>query len=353
MAGERTEKATPKRRAEARRKGQIARSTEVNSTVVLLSAAAALAVTASSMASNLHALLTETMGRVAQPDVSADTIAGLMRHWASVLGAILLPVLAAAAVGGLIANVVQNRPGVSVAALKPDFRKLSPMAGFKRMFGLQSVAEFLKALGKVAIVAVAAMFVLWPEVGTMTRLGDMPPAAIGQFAVSLVARLAFVVIGVLVPLAAADWIWQRRQYEKSLRMSKQEVKEEQRQQDISPEVKGALRRRQMQMSRQRMLAQVPSADVIVTNPTHFAVALRYGRDLNAPRVVAKGADLLARRIREIATEHEIAIVENKALARALYNEVEVDQEIPPAFFAAVAEVLAFVYRTSRRRLSWV
>jgi flagellar biosynthetic protein FlhB len=353
MAGERTEKATPKRRSEARRKGQIARSTEVNSTVVLLSAVTALAVTASATASNLRALMTETMGRIAQPDVSSETIAGLIQHWASVLGELLLPVLVAAAAGGLIANIAQNRPSVTVAALKPDFRKLSPVAGLKRMVGLQSVAEFIKALGKVAIVAVAAVFVVWPEIPRLTRLGDLPPAAIADLAVSLLARLAFVVIAVLVPLAIADYLFQKRQYEKSLRMSKQEVKEEQRQQDIAPEVKGALRRRQMQMSRQRMLAQVPSADVIVTNPTHFAVAMRYGRDLAAPRVVAKGADLVARRIREIAEEYEITIVENKALARALYHEVEVDQEIPPAFFAAVAEVLAFVYRTSRRKLSWV
>ncbi len=231
MAGERTERATPKRRGEARRKGQVARSTEVNSTVVLLSAATALALTATASASTLRLLVTETMGRVSQPDITSETIFGLIRHWASVLGELLMPVLAAAAAGALIANVVQNRPGINMSALKPDFHKISPVAGAKRMIGMQAVAELVKAILKVAIVATVAVMVLWPEVANMTRLGDLPESAIAGFALSLIARLSFAIIGVLVPLAVIDYIFQKRQYEKSLRMSKQEVKEEQRQQE--------------------------------------------------------------------------------------------------------------------------
>ena len=227
------------------------------------------------------------------------------------------------------------------------------MSGFKRLAGVHAWAELVKSLLKIAIVASVAVMVIWPEIDRLASLGDQSPAQILNLTGTLVMRLAFVTIGVLVPLAIADLIMQRRQHEKSMKMSKQDVKDESRQQDIAPEIKGAIRRRQMQMSRQRMLAQVPSADVIVTNPTHYAVALRYGRDVSAPRVVAKGADLIAKRIREIAVENDVAIVENPPLARSLYAQVAVDQEIPADFFAAVAEVLAFVYRTSRRKLSWV
>jgi flagellar biosynthetic protein FlhB len=352
MAGERTEKATPKRRTEARKKGQVARSQEVNSTAVLLAAAGALAIAGPAMAANLRSLLTETMTRVAQPDITSQTIGGLMNHWAMAIGTLLAPVLAAAALAGVVANVIQNKPGFTPAAIRPDFKKVSPIGGIKRLAGPHALMEFGKSIFKVAIVAGVAALVLWPEIDQLASLGQMTPRAIGSYTAGLVIKLAFFILAVLVPLAIADLIFQRHQHEKQMKMSKQDVKEEHRQQDIAPEIKSAIRRRGMQMSRQRMLAQIPSADVIITNPTHFAIALRYGRDVSAPKVVAKGQDLIALRIREIAAEHDIAIVENPPLARALYKAVEVDQEIPAEFFTGVAEVLAYVYRTSRRKLSW-
>ena len=352
MAGERTEKATPKRRSEARKKGQVARSHEVNSTAVLLAATGALAISGPAMAAGMGRLLAETMARVSAPDVTSTTISGLMTHWTAEIFTLLAPVLMAAAAAGVVANVIQNKPGFTPAAIRPDFRKISPIGGIKRLFGPQALAEFAKSITKLVVVGAVAILVLWPEVDHLSRLSSMSVGAISAYTAGLILKLAFFILAVLVPLAVADLIFQRRQHEKGLKMSKQEVKEEQRQQDIAPEIKSAIRRRGMQMSRQRMLAQVPSADVIVTNPTHFAVALRYGRDVNAPKVVAKGQDLIALRIREIAAEHDIAIVENPPLARAIYKHVEVDQEIPAEFFSAVAEVLAYVYRTSRRKLSW-
>ena len=353
MSGERTEKATPKRRNEARKKGQVARSTEVNSTVVLLAAVSALALAAPTLGSSLRGLLSETMGRVARPEVTGTTIGGLIGHWAQLAFSLMIPVLAAAAGAAILASVIQNKPAITPAAIRVDFKKLSPVGGIKRLVGTNSWVEVAKSLVKIVLVAAVGAAVIWPEIDSLATLGDQPPSAILDVTDALIVRLAFFILALLVPLATADAIWQRRQHEKSLRMSKQEVKEEARQSDVAPEIKGAIRRRQMQMSRQRMLAQVPSADVIVTNPTHFAVALRYGKDVSAPRVVAKGADLLAKRIREIAAEHDVAIVENAPLARTLYAEVDVDQEIPADLFAAVAEILAFVYRTSSRKLSWV
>ena len=353
MAGERTEKATPKRRSEARKKGQVARSQEVNSTAVLLAATGALAVSGPAMAAGMSTLIAETMARVARPDITSQTISGLMTHWAVTVVGLLAPVLMAAAAAGVASNVLQNKPGFTPGAIRPDFRKISPIGGIKRLFGPQALAEFAKSIAKLVVVGSVATLVLWPEIDHLSRLSSMSVGAISAYTAGLILKLAFCILAVLVPLALADLIFQRRQHEKGLKMSKQEVKEEQRQQDIAPEIKSAIRRRGMQMSRQRMLAQVPSADVIITNPTHFAIALRYGRDVSAPKVVAKGQDLIALRIREIAAEHDIAIVENPPLARSLYAQVEVGDEIPPLFFAAVAEVLAYVYRTSRRKLSWV
>jgi flagellar biosynthetic protein FlhB len=353
MSGERTEKATPKRRGEARKKGQVARSPEVNSTVVLLAAIGALAITAPAMASSLRLLLEDVMARVADPEVSTTTVGGLLQHFAQVALGLIGPILGAAAIGALIANLIQNKPALTPAAIKPDFRKISPMSGFKRLAGIHAWMELFKSLLKIVVVGGVAVLVIWPELDRLSTLGDQTPSQILDLTGALVLRLSFFILAVLVPLAAADLVVQRFQHEKSMKMSKQDVKDETRQQDIAPEIKSAIRRRQMQMSRQRMLAQVPSADVIITNPTHYAVALRYGRDVAAPRVVAKGADLIAKRIREIGIENDVAIVENPPLARALYAQVEVDREIPPDFFSAVAEVLAFVYRTSRRKLSWV
>jgi flagellar biosynthetic protein FlhB len=352
MSGEKTEKATPKRRGEARKKGQVARSPEVNSTVVLLATVSTLALTAPALGSSIQGLLRETLGRAGSPDVTTATAGGLVLHFAEIAFLLIAPVIGAAAIAGLVANVVQNKPSLTPSSLRPDFKKISPKSGLKRLGGVQSWVELVKSLLKVAVVASVAILVIWPRVSELATLGDQTPSAIGSLLSSLVIRLGFFILAVLVPLAIGDVIWQRYQHEKSMKMSKQEVKEESRQQDIAPEIKGAIRRRQAQMSRQRMLAQVPSADVVITNPTHYAVALRYGRDVSAPRVVAKGADLIARRIREIAEENDVAIVENPPLARALFAQVEVDQEIPPDFFSAVAEVLAFVYRTGRRKLSW-
>jgi flagellar biosynthetic protein FlhB len=220
------------------------------------------------------------------------------------------------------------------------------------MVGPEALIELAKTVFKVVVVGAVGFLVIWPELPTLMHMSEMSTGEMASYTGGLISRLVFAIILILVPLAVADLMLSRKRHTKSLMMSKQEVKEEARQQDIAPEVKSAIKRRARDMARKRMLGDVPTADVIVTNPTHYAVALRYGKDFSAPRVVAKGADLLALRIREIAEEHDISIVENPPLARALYRQVDVGQEIPADYFGAVAEVLAFVYRTSRRALSW-
>ena len=352
MSGERTEKATPRRRNEARDEGRVARSQEVNSALVLGVTFAALALTAPSTGDRLHLVFTTTMARVAAPDLTAETVGDLAAEWLRTVGLLCLPLLLAAAVAGLLASVVQNRPTLRTKALKPDLKRLNPLKGIKQWFSPQSGVELAKGILKIVVVGAAATAVIWPQLPQLVGLGTRPPSVIAAYAGSLVLRLAFAVIGILVPLGIADLVYQRRRHEKSLRMTKDEVKQEHRQQDVAPEIKNAIRRRAAEMARRRQLGDVPSADVIVTNPTHFAVALRYGKDVAAPRVIAKGADLLALRIREIGAEHDVTIVENPPLARALFAQCEVGDEIPGELFGAVAEVLAFVFRTSRRALSW-
>lgn len=352
MSGERTEKPTGKRLSEARSRGQVARSPEVNSTLVLLGSFATLAIAAPAMWTTLSETFHDTIVRTANPDLTTTTVPGLMNGWMHTVAGLLLPLFAVAAVAGVTANVIQNKPGLMLSGIKPDFKKLSPVPGLKRMVGPEALIELGKTLFKVAVVGTVGFLVIWPELPTLMHMDQMSTGEMATYAGGLISRLVFAIILILVPLAAADLMLSKRRHIKSLMMSKQEVKEEARQQDIAPEVKAAIKRRARDMARKRMLGDVPTADVIVTNPTHYAVALRYGKDVAAPRVVAKGADLLALRIREIAEEHEITIVENPPLARALYRQVEVGQDIPAEYFGAVAEVLAFVYRTSRRALSW-
>jgi flagellar biosynthesis protein FlhB len=352
MAGERTEKPSPKRLADAKKKGQVAKSPEINSTLVLLGTFATIAIAAPAMWQQLRQTFHDTIVRTSNPEVDAETIGGLMTGWGSTVAHLCLPLFGVAAAAGIVACVIQNRPAFTPSAITPNFMKLNPAAGLKNMFGPHGAMELVKTLFKVSVVGVVGFLVIWPELDTLMRLDRMDAGEMAAYTGGLVSRLVFSIIAILVPMAAADLVFQKRRHMKTLKMSKQDVKDEARQSDVAPEIKAAIKRRARELGRQRMMGDVPSADVIVTNPTHFAVALRYGKDAAAPTVVAKGADLLAQRIRELAAEHDVMIVENPPLARALYRQVEVGQEIPGEFFGAVAEVLAFVFRTSRRSLSW-
>jgi flagellar biosynthetic protein FlhB len=255
----------------------------------------------------------------------------------------------AALAGGLVANVAQVRPRLNLSVAKPSFERLSPMAGFKRLFGKSAIFETLKAVAKTGLVALVAASALRGRMSELGAIVGMPPAAIMAELGSLVFSVAIRAAGALALLAVIDYVWQRRRHEQSLRMTKEEIKQELRQSDVAPEVRAAIRRRQFQQARKRMMAEVATADVVVTNPTHYAVALRYDGTKPAPEVVAKGVDLVAAAIRREAGEHGVPVLQNPPLARSLYAQVELGQMIPDEFFAAVAEVLAFVYRMAGRR----
>jgi flagellar biosynthesis protein FlhB len=249
----------------------------------------------------------------------------------------------------LLVNVGQVGMKPSFQAIKPSFGKLNPLMGVKNVFGTRAPFEGAKAIIKVIAIGAVVALALVPQ---LTHLGasiGTPPAALGQMISSSVMGIAERAAVAYLLIAVIDVIYQRRKFAKSLRMTKQEVKEEAKSTDLPPEVKGAIRRRQIQAARARMMAAIPQADVVVTNPTHFAVALQYDGSHPAPIVVAKGQDLVAKQIRRIAEESGVPIVPDPPLARALHKSVEIGQMIPAELYAAVAQVLAFVYRMAGRR----
>jgi flagellar biosynthetic protein FlhB len=350
-AADRTERATPKRRQEARKKGQIARSAEVNTAVVLLATVGALAVFGPRMLTNLEHVVRDGLVTAGDPDNAArGSVSSVLRDAFVSLARAVAPIAAVAMGAGLLASILQVRPQLTPSALKPSFKKLNPLTGVKRVFGVNALVECGKAIAKTLVVGAVTFFAVWPQLQSLGALVGLSPDALPGFTGGMVMHIATRAVLALLVLAAIDFAWQRYRHEKSLRMSKQEVKQEARQSDVAPEIRSQIRRRQLEAARRRMMADVPTADVVVTNPTHFAVALRYDGTRPAPEVVARGADLVAAAIREVAREHGVPVLSNPPLARALYHDVELGQVIPDRFFAAVAEVLAFVYRTSGRRV---
>jgi flagellar biosynthetic protein FlhB len=260
-----------------------------------------------------------------------------------VLAAIGVPLLmlVLAAVAG---NMLQHRLVWSAESLKPKFSKLSPAAGFKRIFGKQAAANFLKGLGKLIVLGVVMGTILWPERHRMEAMVRLDPAAMLGATTSLTIHLLGAVVAALAIIAIGDYFFQYRSWFQRQKMSLQEIKEEFKQSEGDPHIKGKIRQLRQQRAKKRMMAAVPKASVIITNPTHYSIALSYERGMSAPICVAKGVDNLAFKIREIAREHDIPIVENVPLARALYATVEIDQEIPTEHYHAVAEVIGYVMR---------
>ena len=350
MADDKTEKPTPKRRQEARRKGQVAKSQELNSAVVLAAGVGALAITGPSTFHKLQAVVSGGLTRAGDPAlVSSTGIGGLFRATGSAFVSATAPVVVACVVAGILANVLQVGFKVTPKAAKPNFKKINPAAGFKRVFGKDAVIEALKAILKTVAVGGVGFLALWPMVPQLASFVGLAPADLLPTISGMSLAIAEKVIGAFFAIAAGDWLWQKRKHEKSLKMSRDELKKEAKESDSPPEMKKAQAKKRHELSRRRMLTDVPLADVVVVNPTHFAVALRYDGKAPAPKVVAKGQDLIAAAIRKVAEEHGVPVLANPPLARALYREVEIGHTIPEELFASVAEVLAFVYRTAGRR----
>jgi flagellar biosynthetic protein FlhB len=340
-ASQKTEKPTPKRLREAREKGQIARSPDLSTWAGMLAATVLVQMTASRAASTFPDMLRGMGDAIAQPNTGGATRFATEAFWKA--AGVIAPLLIGLMLVTIAVNLGQVGLKPSSKRLKPDFKRLNPFKGFKRLVSVSSWWEVGKSIAKLIVLVVVA----WPAAAKMTHVfttqaGD----SLDEIAV-LTAKTALVIMRNVsvagLAIAAADYAWPRRRLMNQLKMTRQEVREEMKQQEGNPEMKRAIRSRQAAMSRNRMIGMVAGADVVIVNPTHFAVALRYRADRGAPEVLAKGADHVAARIRAEAEKHGVPIVHEPILTRALYKVCEVGEVIPLALYEAVAHLLAFVF----------
>ncbi|MEV4422996.1 flagellar biosynthesis protein FlhB [Patulibacter sp. NPDC049589] len=350
MSDDKTEAATPKRLMEAREKGQVARSTDLNGAVVLLVGLSVLALLGPRMVGDLKAMMHDGFVLAGNPDAmdSQDDVVALGGELTTWFGRLLAPLGFAIALAAVVVNLGQVGVKLTPKALKPDMKRLNPIQGAKNVFGPNALVEGTKSLAKLGVVAGVVAVAVLPRIDEIATTTGMDPQVLLATMGSDVQGIALRAAAVYLVIGAIDVFWQKHRHAKSMRMSHQEVRMEHKQEELPPEVRGQIRERQREASRGRMMAAVPTADVVIMNPTHFAVALSYDPARAAPTVVAKGQDLVALRIREIAREHGVHVTENPPLARALHRQVEVGHAIPEELFQAVAEVLAYVYRVSRR-----
>ena len=348
---EKTEEPTGKRLSDARGKGQVPMSRELPLWATLATTLVLIISMAPSLAAQLRDSLSTFLEQAAIKPMDQGNIGQILGEIAWLVVKVVGTPMVVLAFVGITATLLQTGGLVTTQALIPKIEKLNPLRGFGRLFSLNAVVEFLKSMAKMAVVGMVIYFALRPMLDQVEHFAGLNVASVlKEFHDLLIGMLKGVVI-VLTLIAIADFFYQRWKFFEDMRMTKQEVKEEYKQSEGDPVVKGRIRSLRMQKARQRMMANVPNADVVVTNPTHFAVALKYDAgSMQAPILVAKGADLLAFRIREIAKEHDIPIVENPPLARGIYASVELDQEIPPEHYKAMAEVISYVFRLKRRPL---
>ena len=340
-----TEEPTQKRLQEAREHGDVIKSTEVNALVLLAGGALAIAMFGGSAMKGLAVAMRLFLEQPDQMSLDPGDIMALARHTVMSIGTILAPVFAvmmAAAVGG---HLIQGTPTFSLEKIKPDLSKLSLVSGFKRIFGIDGLSNLVKGLAKMLIVGFAVWTQIWPERNMLELVLNQTPMGVVGDMDHLLFKVLIAALAALAVIAAADYLLQRQRFLQRNRMSKQEIKEEYRQNEGDPQIKAKIRQIRLERAKKRMMAAVPEATVIITNPTHYAVALKYeAGKMAAPICVAKGIDALALKIREVAKEHDVPIVENPPLARALHAAVEVDEVIPQEHFKAVAQVIGYVMR---------
>jgi flagellar biosynthesis protein FlhB len=348
---ERTEQPTAKRREQARERGQVPRSADLNAAAVLLMGAGAIQLLGGYGGGQLHALMRSGLA-LSREHVLDESL--LPASFASAaLHALLAcaPLFALTMLAAAAAPMALGGRRFSLQALTPDFGRLNPAAGFGRMFSARGAVELAKAFAKFLLLALVAGAVLWQKSGAIMALSAEPAPVAVAHAARMTAFALLMLAATLAVIAAADVPWQLWQHTRQLRMTREQVREEMKESEGSPEVKGRIRAIQRELARRRMMQEVPKADVVVVNPTHYAVALRYDeRRMRAPVVVAKGRDLIAARIRELAQEHRVPIFEAPPLARALHRHVELGAEIPATLYVAVAQVLTYIsqLRNARR-----
>jgi flagellar biosynthetic protein FlhB len=346
-SAEKTEDPTQKRLDEALKRGDVVKSQEVSTWFIIAGATLVLMTFSGGMSSQLTATLRGLVANAHAINMDGPALPRLFQKiGAEMIAAMAIPflLLLLAALGG---NLIQHKLIWSLEVLAPKFSKISPAAGFKRLFSKQALANLAKGLIKMVLVGGVLTVLMWPERGRIMALERTDPAAIMPLAQTLALKLLGAVVAMMAIVAIADYLFQYRQWYERQKMSLRELKEEFKQTEGDPAIKGKMRQVRQARQRKRMIAAVPKATVVITNPTHYAIALKYERGMEAPICVAKGVEALALKIREVAGEHSIPIVENPPLARALHATVEVDQVIPIEHYKAVAEVIGYVMRLRR------
>ncbi|MGE8079142.1 flagellar biosynthesis protein FlhB [Peribacillus loiseleuriae] len=346
FAGEKTEKATPKKKQDSRKKGQVAKSQDVNTAINLLAVFLLLLFIGPYMLKKISSLLSEFLQNSMLVQVTEDSAPLLLIEVLKEMGLILAPILAAALIAGVVANYMQIGFMFSTETIQLKLEKLDPIKGFKRIFSIRAIVELLKSILKISVVGLVTFFVIWQRIdeimilskksigNAMTTLADI------TVKVGIYASIALLILSLL------DYLYQKYDYEKNIRMSKQDIKDEYKNIEGDPLIKSKIKQKQREMAMQRMMQEVPKADVVITNPTHYAIALKYDDQKSAaPYVIAMGVDFVAQKIKYVAKENDVVMVENRPLARSLYDQTEIGQAIPEEFFKAVAEILAFVYKT--------
>ncbi len=342
---EKTEPASPRRLEKAREEGQVVRSRELNTFLVLSAGVATLWLLGGFMFHSFSRVVQQSMWF--EPNVARDTSVMVASAVALALRAFLtlLPLFGVLVVVAILASVLLGGMVLSAKALEPNFERMNPLKGFKRMFSAQTLVELVKTISKALVIGIVGVLVITSYRDEMLALMHATPSEALTYGMSLVALCCALIIAGLILIVIIDAPWQIYSHFKKLRMSRQDVKQEHKESEGDPHVKGRIRQQQRAMARRRMMSEVPHADVVVTNPTHYAVALRYQEGKGgAPVVVAKGAGLIAAQIRQIATDNKVPLLSAPPLARALYHNVELEREIPVELYSAVAEVLAWVFR---------
>jgi flagellar biosynthetic protein FlhB len=349
-AATKTEEATPRKLEEARKRGEVAKSVDVPAFASLTAAVGFIAIAGGYLARNLAAQLEPFIAHADAYDLSGGGGVELMRQAAMAGAPIVLGVMLAAALAGIGGNLVQHGFLFTGDRLRPDLSRLSPAAGVRRLFGIDGLVQFLKSVLKIALIAGIAYLAIRPRMPEFLRAVALGPTSALPLAGEALRALFISVLAVLGVGAVVDWLWQRQRFLMRMRMTREELKEDYRQSEGDPHVRARLRQIRYDRARRRMMQNVPKATVVVTNPTHFAIALRYAQgDTPAPICVAKGLDEVALRIKAVAEQHRVPIVEDPPLARALYATVDIDETIPRQHYEAVAKVIGFVMRQAQRR----
>jgi flagellar biosynthesis protein FliR/FlhB len=347
---DKTEEATPRKKSDARKKGQIAKSKEVSLALTLLTSTIILTTLGGFIGNNLKADLIHFLSNAYGSELSYGSLNSLTVTVIMRIAIVFLPVVVPIMVMGVVANYIQTGFLLTSEPIKPKLSKLNPLSGFKRMFSSRTVVELIKDILIITIIGFISYSYVKDNILDLMNIGQMSisviPAMFGKIVLGVFTRVTIT----LIIIALIDYIYQRFMHNKDLRMTKQEIKEEFKQDEGDPQLKSKIKQKQREMAMKRMMTRVPDATVVVTNPTHLAVALRYqeGKD-SAPKVVAKGSDYVAIKIKEIAKENNVPILENKPLARLIFNEIEVDEEVPASMYQAVAEILALVYKLNKKK----